>query len=82
MQSASRSHNDTDAIVCGTGYGNVMAIRSSVIPLKASQIRNNGPISVTNPAMKRLITNFDDALDLVLYAFNNASNGGIFVWRN
>jgi UDP-glucose 4-epimerase len=82
MVARSRSLNDTNTILCGTRYGNVMATRGSVIPLMASQIRNNEPISVTDPAMTRFMMSLDDALDLVLYAFNNASNGDIFVQKS
>ena len=79
MVARSRSLDNSQTILCGTRYGNVMATRGSVIPLMISQIENNEPITVTDPAMTRFMMSLDDALDLVLYAFNNANNGDIFV---
>lgn len=82
MVARSRSLDATQTILCGTRYGNVMATRGSVIPLMVSQIRNNEPITVTDPAMTRFMMSLDDALNLVLYAFNNANNGDIFVQKS
>lgn len=82
MVARSRSLDDDQTILCGTRYGNVMATRGSVIPLMVSQIENNEPITVTDPAMTRFMMSLDDALDLVLYAFNNAKNGDIFVQKS
>jgi UDP-glucose 4-epimerase len=82
MVARSRSLDDNQTILCGTRYGNVMATRGSVIPLMVSQIENNEPITVTDPAMTRFMMSLDDALDLVLYAFNNAKNGDIFVQKS
>jgi UDP-glucose 4-epimerase len=82
MVARSRSLNGNQTILCGTRYGNVMATRGSVIPLMVSQIDNDEPITVTDPAMTRFMMSLDDALDLVLYAFNNAKNGDIFVQKS
>jgi len=82
MVAKSRSLNDSQTILCGTRYGNVMATRGSVIPLMISQILNGDPITVTDPEMTRFMMNLDDALDLVLFAFTNASNGDIFVQKS
>jgi UDP-glucose 4-epimerase len=82
MVARSRSLDATQTILCGTRYGNVMATRGSVIPLMVGQIRNNEPITVTDPAMTRFMMSLDDALNLVLYAFENASNGDIFVQKS
>lgn len=82
MVARSRSLDNSQTILCGTRYGNVMATRGSVIPLMISQIENNEPITVTDPTMTRFMMSLDDALDLVLYAFNNATNGDIFVQKS
>jgi len=82
MVARSRSLDATQTILCGTRYGNVMATRGSVIPLMVGQIRNNEPITVTDPAMTRFMMSLDDALNLVLYAFDNATNGDIFVQKS
>jgi len=82
MIARSRSLSDDRTILCGTRYGNVMATRGSVIPLMAAQIENREPITVTDPAMTRFMMSLDDALDLVLFAFNNAKNGEIFVQKS
>ena len=82
MVAKSRSLNDSETVLCGTRYGNVMATRGSVIPLMVNQILNGEPITITDPAMTRFMMSLDDALDLVLYAFNNASNGDIFVQKS
>ena len=68
-------------VICGTRYGNVMASRGSVIPLFLDQVNNGCPISITDPNMTRFMMTLDDAVDLVLYAFNNGSNGDIFVQK-
>jgi UDP-N-acetylglucosamine 4,6-dehydratase/5-epimerase len=68
-------------VICGTRYGNVMASRGSVIPLFAKQIRNGEPITITDPLMTRFMMTLDDAVDLVLYAFDHGSNGDIFVQK-
>jgi UDP-N-acetylglucosamine 4,6-dehydratase len=68
-------------IFVGTRYGNVMASRGSVIPLFYDQIKNNQPLTVTNPEMTRFMMTLDDAVDLVLYAFKNGKSGDIFVQK-
>ncbi|HZF67857.1 MAG TPA: polysaccharide biosynthesis protein [Gemmatirosa sp.] len=66
-------------IVCATRYGNVMASRGSVIPLFIEQLLAGGPVTVTDPGMTRFMMSLDDAVDLVLYAFEHASPGDLFV---
>lgn len=75
----SRSTNNT--VICGTRYGNVMASRGSVIPLFVEQILGKRPISVTDPNMTRFMMTLDDAVDLVLYAFQHGGPGDIFVQK-
>jgi UDP-glucose 4-epimerase len=75
----SRSSNDT--VICATRYGNVMASRGSVIPLFVEQIKAGKPITITDPDMTRFMMTLDDAVDLVLYAFEYASPGDIFVQK-
>jgi UDP-N-acetylglucosamine 4,6-dehydratase len=82
MIARSRNLDDHQTMLCGTRYGNVMATRGSVIPLMASQIANNEPITITDPEMTRFMMSLDDALDLVLYAFNHARNGEIYVQKS
>lgn len=67
--------------VCTTRYGNVMASRGSVIPLFVDQVFRNQPISITDPEMTRFMMTLDDAVDLVLHAFENGNNGDIFVQK-
>ncbi len=81
MVAASRSLDKTDTIVCGTRYGNVMASRGSVIPLFAEQIAAGRPMTVTDPAMTRFMMTLVDAVELVMYAFENAHNGDIYVQK-
>lgn len=75
----SRSSNET--VICATRYGNVMASRGSVIPLFINQIRAGSPISITDPEMTRFMMTLDDAVDLVLYAFEHGKPGEIFVQK-
>jgi UDP-glucose 4-epimerase len=75
----SRSSNST--VICVTRYGNVMASRGSVIPLFVQQIRTENPISITDPNMTRFMMTLDDAVDLVLYAFEHGNPGEIFVQK-
>ena len=67
--------------ICCTRYGNVMASRGSVIPLWIKQIKNNSTLQITDPKMTRFMMTLDDAVDLVLYAFDNAKNGDLFVQK-
>ena len=73
------SRNSKNTIVCLTRYGNVMASRGSVIPLFISQIKNNESLTITDPEMTRFFMSLDDAVDLVLFAFENANQGDLFV---
>jgi UDP-glucose 4-epimerase len=67
--------------ICVTRYGNVMASRGSVIPLFIEQIRAGKPITITDPSMTRFMMTLDDAVDLVLYAFEHGQPGEIFVQK-
>ncbi len=77
----SRQLRETDTILCLTRYGNVMASRGSVIPLFIDQIENNKPITITNPDMTRFMMTLEDAVDLVLYAFEHGEQGDLFVQK-
>jgi UDP-glucose 4-epimerase len=77
-----KSRNTNDTLICGTRYGNVMCSRGSVIPLFIEQIKNNQPITVTDPAMTRFIMSLEEAVDLVLFAFENGTAGDIFVQKS
>ena len=72
---------DNKTIICRTRYGNVMASRGSVIPLFCEQIEKGLPLTVTNGEMTRFMMTLDDAVDLVLYAFQHASQGDLFVQK-
>ena len=76
-----KSRSSSDTIICATRYGNVMASRGSVIPLFTNQIRAGNPLTITDPAMTRFMMTLDDAVDLVLYAFENGKPGEIFVQK-
>ena len=71
--------HDSETTICVTRYGNVMASRGSVIPLFTKQILNNEPVTITDPKMTRFLMSLDDAVDLVLFAFNNGCSGDLFV---
>lgn len=77
----SRNLECTNTTICCTRYGNVMASRGSVIPLFIRQVVNNEPITITDPTMTRFMMTLDDAVDLVLHAFENGKNGDIFVQK-
>lgn len=77
----SRNLEELDTTICCTRYGNVMASRGSVIPLFVDQIRQGKPLTVTDPDMTRFMMTLDDAVDLVLYAFEHGQNGDIFVQK-
>jgi UDP-N-acetylglucosamine 4,6-dehydratase/5-epimerase len=81
MVAASRNLEGTQTVICGTRYGNVMASRGSVIPLFVDQVRSNQPITVTDSQMTRFMMTLDDAVDLVLYAFEHGKNGDMFVQK-
>jgi len=81
MVAKSRVLSGSDYVVCGTRYGNVMASRGSVIPLFVDQLLSGRPITITDPHMTRFMMTLEDAVDLVLYAFEHGSNGDIFVQK-
>lgn len=72
---------DATTTICCTRYGNVMASRGSVIPLWVDQIKSNQPITITDPNMTRFMMTLDDAVDLVLFAFEHGDNGDLFVQK-
>ena len=76
-----KSRYSGDTKICCTRYGNVMCSRGSVIPLWIDQIRNGQPITLTEPSMTRFIMSLDEAVDLVLFAFEHGSNGDILVQK-
>ena len=78
----SRIASEFETVICCTRYGNVMASRGSVIPLFLRQIFSGNPISITDPCMTRFMMTLDDAVDLVLHAFEHGSNGDIFVQKS
>ena len=77
----SRNLGEQDTVIAITRYGNVMASRGSVIPLFIDQIRNNKEITITDPAMTRFMMTLDQAVELVLFAFENGNGGDIFVQK-
>lgn len=77
-----RNLGEHETTICVTRYGNVMASRGSVIPLFIDQMRNNQPLTVTDPAMTRFMMNLDQAVDLVLFAFENGKNGDLFIQKS
>lgn len=81
MVATARNLEGTGTVICGTRYGNVMASRGSVIPLFVDQVLAGRPITVTDPAMTRFMMTLDDAVELVLYAFEHGRNGDIFVQK-
>jgi len=76
-----KSRGSDSTVICATRYGNVMASRGSVIPLFTKQIHSGQPITITDQFMTRFMMTLDDAVDLVLYAFENANPGDIFVQK-
>lgn len=81
MVAKSRMVDQRATKLCGTRYGNVMASRGSVIPLFVKQIKEGNPLTLTDPNMTRFLMSLDDAVDLVVYAFNHAKQGDIFVQK-
>lgn len=77
----SRITEKNGTIICGTRYGNVMCSRGSVIPLFIEQIKKGKPLTVTDPNMTRFIMSLEEAVNLVLYAFENAENGDIMIQK-
>jgi len=76
-----KSRESRGTVICGTRYGNVMASRGSVIPLFIEQFGKRRPLTVTDPNMTRFMMTLDDAVDLVLYAFEHGGPGDIFVQK-
>jgi UDP-N-acetylglucosamine 4,6-dehydratase/5-epimerase len=81
MVAASRTQQNSETVFCATRYGNVMASRGSVIPLFVSQIKSQNTITITDPSMTRFLMSLEDSVDLVLYAFEHAKQGDIFVQK-
>lgn len=81
MVAKARINPSEKTVFCGTRYGNVMASRGSVIPLFINQIKENKPITITDPNMTRFMMSLDDAVDLVLYAYENGKQGDRFVQK-
>lgn len=82
MVAKSRNLDDSKTIFCGTRYGNVMASRGSVIPLFVDQIKKGLPLTITDPSMTRFMMTLEDAVDLVLYAFEHSKQGDLFVQKS
>ena len=76
-----KSRNSGETKICCTRYGNVMCSRGSVIPLWIDQIRNGNPITITEPKMTRFIMSLDEAVDLVLFAFEHGQNGDLLIQK-
>ena len=72
----------TKTIFCATRYGNVMCSRGSVIPLFVNQIKNNKPITITDPEMTRYLMTLNESVELVMHAFSQGSTGDIFVQKS
>jgi UDP-N-acetylglucosamine 4,6-dehydratase len=81
MVAKARAYGDSSTIFCGARYGNVMGSRGSVIPFFINQILSGTPITVTDPNMARFMMSIDDAVDLVVYAFQRGNPGDIFVQK-
>jgi UDP-glucose 4-epimerase len=81
MVAKARMYSDASTIFCGTRYGNVMGSRGSVIPLFLKQIEEGRALTITDPNMTRFMMTIDDAVDLVLYAFENGHPGDMFVQK-
>jgi UDP-N-acetylglucosamine 4,6-dehydratase/5-epimerase len=81
MVAASRNLEGSETVICGTRYGNVMASRGSVIPLFVEQALARKEITITDPSMTRFMMTLDDAVNLVLYAFEHGQNGDMFVQK-
>ena len=81
MVSKARMQGNNKTVFCATRYGNVMASRGSVIPLFVNQIKENKNLTITDPNMTRFLMSLDESVDLVMYAFENANQGDIFVQK-
>ena len=82
MIAYSRQQPENGTVLCGTRYGNVMASRGSVIPLFIEQIKTHKPITITDPEMTRYLMSLEEAVELVIYAYQNGSQGDIFVQKS
>ena len=82
MIATSRNLISKETSVCATRFGNVINSRGSVIPLFINQIKANKPITITNPEMTRFMMTLDQAVDLVIYAFQNCQNGELIVQKS
>lgn len=78
----SRNVDTNQTLICGTRYGNVMASRGSVIPLFIEKIKNNEPLTVTDPHMTRYLMSLEEAVELVIHAFKHAETGDIMVQKS
>lgn len=78
----SRTVNPEKTLICGTRYGNVMASRGSVIPLFIEQIKNGESLTITDPTMTRYLMSLEEAVELVIFAFQNAKAGDIMVQKS
>lgn len=76
-----KSRNSGKTKICCTRYGNVMCSRGSVIPLWIDQIKNGNPITITEPSMTRFIMSLEEAVDLVIFAFENGENGDLLIQK-
>lgn len=76
-----RNLRSNQTVICRTRYGNVMASRGSVIPLFCEQIKQHQPLTITNPEMTRFMMTLEDAVDLVIYAFEHGEQGDLFVQK-
>lgn len=81
MVAKSRNIDGSKTIICATRYGNVMASRGSVIPLFIEQIKTGKPITITDPCMTRFLMSLEEAVELVMYTFQHAQSGDIFVQK-
>ena len=81
MIAKARTVDVKKTVLCGTRYGNVMASRGSVIPLFVKQIKEGKPLTVTDPNMTRFLMSLEDSVDLVVYAYQHAKQGDIFVQK-
>lgn len=81
MIARARLQNEGETVLCATRYGNVMASRGSVIPHFIAQLKNGGPVTVTDPNMTRFLMSLDDSVELVLYAYEHGRQGDIFIQK-
>ncbi|MBU5427915.1 polysaccharide biosynthesis protein [Tissierella pigra] len=78
----SKTISSDRTVICGTRYGNVMASRGSVIPLFVEQIKNGQPLTITEPSMTRFLMSLEEAVELVVFAFENAKSGDVMVQKS